>query len=52
VLDYVVVHELAHLLDFSHSRAFWAPVRAIVEDVDAARRWLRGNELELRHALD
>lgn len=52
VLDYVVVHELAHLADFSHSRRFWGLVRGIVPDADAARRWLRAHEVDLHHALD
>ncbi|HXR26725.1 MAG TPA: SprT family zinc-dependent metalloprotease [Candidatus Baltobacteraceae bacterium] len=52
VLDYVVVHEVAHLLDFSHSPAFWALVRGLVPEAEAARRWLRSHDAELRHALD
>jgi predicted metal-dependent hydrolase len=52
VLDYVVVHELAHLRDFSHSARFWSLVRGVSADVDAARRWLRDNEFDVRHALD
>lgn len=52
VLDYVVVHEIAHLRDFSHSPAYWRVVRSLVPETDAARRWLRANESELRHALD
>jgi hypothetical protein len=52
VLDYVVVHELAHLADFSHSPRFWARVRAVVPDADRARQWLRAHEGDLRHALD
>ncbi|MGZ3587737.1 MAG: M48 family metallopeptidase [Candidatus Limnocylindrales bacterium] len=52
VLDYVVVHELAHLLDFSHSARFWELVRRLVPESDAARRWLRAHDIELRHALD
>ena len=52
VLDYVVVHELAHLLDFSHSARFWELVRGLVPQAEAARRWLRSHDTELRHALD
>ncbi|HTS14038.1 MAG TPA: M48 family metallopeptidase, partial [Candidatus Sulfotelmatobacter sp.] len=52
VLDYVVVHEVAHLLDFSHSAGFWDLVRSLVPQAEAARRWLRAHDAELRHALD
>jgi len=52
ILDYVVVHEVAHLLDFSHSHRFWAVVRDLVPQADAARRWLRAHDADLRHALD
>jgi predicted metal-dependent hydrolase len=52
VLDYVVVHELAHLRQFGHGPAFWRIVRAAVPEADTARRWLRAHEAELRAALD
>jgi predicted metal-dependent hydrolase len=41
VIDYVVVHELAHLQEMNHSRRFWAVVAAVMPDHDARRRWLR-----------
>ncbi|MBA2557705.1 MAG: M48 family metallopeptidase [Chloroflexi bacterium] len=52
VLDYVVIHELAHLADYSHSAAFWRSVRALAPEADEARRWLRSHGSELRAALD
>jgi hypothetical protein len=52
ILDYVVVHELAHLRQFGHGKRFWALVRDLVPDADAARRWLRTHEADLRGALD
>ena len=33
LLDYVVVHELSHMLEFNHSHAFWEIVRSILPDV-------------------
>lgn len=40
-LDYVVVHELAHLREMNHSPAFWAIVRAVMPDYEARRRTLK-----------
>ncbi len=40
VLDYVVVHELAHLLAPGHNPRFWRVVAAILPDHKARRRWL------------
>jgi predicted metal-dependent hydrolase len=54
VLDYVVVHELAHLRVAGHSPAFWAEVeRYLPRHVSShARRWLRQHHAGLRRALD
>lgn len=41
VLDYVVAHEVAHLVYLDHSPAFWQVVERLAEEPRAARRWLR-----------
>ena len=41
VLDYVVVHELAHLAHPNHSPAFWSLVRRHYLDAARERHWLR-----------
>ncbi len=43
VLDYVVVHELAHLVEPSHSERFWNFVRGVLPDYEHRREWLRVN---------
>jgi predicted metal-dependent hydrolase len=40
VIDYVVVHELAHLLVAGHSPRFWGQVAKVLPDYAARRRWL------------
>jgi predicted metal-dependent hydrolase len=43
VVDYVVVHELAHLRVRNHSPAFWKEVEAILPDYKARQKWLKTN---------
>ena len=43
VLDYVVVHELAHRREMNHSRAFYSIVESVLPDYRKARKWLREN---------
>ncbi len=41
VLDYVVAHEVAHLVEMNHGPRFWALVDTLHPDPAAARAWLR-----------
>ena len=41
VIDYVVAHELAHLLEPNHTPRFWNIVKTQVSTMDRARGWLR-----------
>lgn len=40
VIDYVVVHELAHLKVAGHNPRFWAQVARVLPDYVTQRRWL------------
>lgn len=40
VLDYVIVHELAHRKEMNHSRRFWNIVAEVVPDYKEKIRWL------------
>jgi len=41
VIDYVVVHELAHLLELNHSKRFWAIVISILPDYKERQKQLK-----------
>ena len=43
VMDYVVVHELAHLKQMNHSQAFWEEVEKILPNYKEQRKWLKEN---------
>jgi predicted metal-dependent hydrolase len=47
VLDYLAAHEVAHLIEMNHSRAFWRVVARICPDWRRAKDWLnaQGNAL-------
>lgn len=47
VIDYVIVHELAHLVEMNHSRRFWERLGRILPDYAKRRKWLRENEHRL-----
>jgi predicted metal-dependent hydrolase len=47
LVDYVVAHELAHLLEMNHSPRFWATVESIYPDYDGAKQALRKRAQEL-----
>jgi len=48
VMQYVVIHELAHLFQPNHSKEFWAVVAAYAPEYKQHRAWLRKNASLLR----
>lgn len=43
VIDYVILHELAHLCERNHSARYWALVAKMAPDYQAQRQWLKAN---------
>jgi predicted metal-dependent hydrolase len=41
VLEYIVAHELAHLLVPDHSPTFWSELDKVMPDYGERQRWLR-----------
>lgn len=40
VIDYVVVHEMCHMVHLNHERSFWRLVGKILPDYEARQNWL------------
>lgn len=43
VIDYVIAHELAHIVEMNHSRQFWETVRKMFPLFRQYRTWLKRN---------
>ncbi len=43
VIDYVLLHELAHTVEMNHSKKFWEIVESIYPDYLKAEQWLKNN---------
>ena len=46
-LDYLVAHEVAHLVEMNHSMRFWSIVESLFDEFQRGRLWLRQNGHEL-----
>ena len=51
VIDYIIVHELAHLIEANHTPRFWNIVRAQAPTMDKAKAWLKENGQLLEEAI-
>jgi predicted metal-dependent hydrolase len=47
VMDYVIVHELCHLIHPHHSTQFWQKVQSIIPGYRRRRDWLKANSLQM-----
>jgi len=43
VIDYVIIHELSHLIEMNHSPRFWKIVRDIMPNYEEQEKWLKVN---------
>jgi predicted metal-dependent hydrolase len=43
VIDYVIIHELAHLQELNHSPRFWRLVAEAMPDYQLKEKWLKDN---------
>ena len=51
VLDYVIVHELAHRKEMNHSKRFWSEVAAVLPDYRDYVAWLKDHGTELMQRM-
>lgn len=51
VIDYVIVHELCHLIIPNHSKRFWKKVERFVPHYRECQQWLKHHSQEMRWAL-
>ncbi|MCK5289194.1 MAG: M48 family metallopeptidase [Candidatus Omnitrophica bacterium] len=47
IIDYLVVHELCHLIHHDHSIHFWEKVRMVLPDYKKRKKWLAVHENQL-----
>jgi predicted metal-dependent hydrolase len=43
IFDYIIVHELSHLVEMNHSYKFWDVVKKVMPDYEDSESWIRKN---------
>jgi predicted metal-dependent hydrolase len=51
VIDYVILHELAHLIEANHTPRFWNVIRAQTPTMEKAKTWLKKHGQLLEQAI-
>ena len=52
IIDYVVVHELCHLIEHNHSPKYWSYVEKFMPNWKESRDWLKENSDILRYSIN
>lgn len=47
MVDYILVHELCHLIELNHSKKFWSLVKKILPDYREREQWITDNGYSL-----
>ncbi|KAB3527276.1 M48 family metallopeptidase [Alkaliphilus serpentinus] len=47
ILDYVVIHEMCHLIHMNHSKDYWGLVKKILPDYEYRKEWLKMEGVKL-----
>ena len=50
-IEYLVVHELAHIKHRDHSKAFWQFLKQMMPDFEEGQSWLKQNGMGPKSAL-
>ena len=48
IIDYLIVHELCHIKEHNHSKAYWNHVEKALPDYKQSRAWLDENGHSLK----
>jgi predicted metal-dependent hydrolase len=51
VVDYIIVHELAHLIEGNHTPVFWNIVKSQIPKMERAKLWLKENGQQIQDEL-
>ena len=43
IVDYIIIHELAHIVELNHSSRFWATVHKMMPEYEQHEKWLKHN---------
>lgn len=47
VIDYLVIHEMAHMVHLNHDRSFWRLVGSLMRDYETCEAWLQESQYKM-----